>query len=77
MGIDENYLLEAAQCKSQAAQQEQELAIVGALGLTPYKDGNKWCVLWGVNIQEGVCAFGDTPAAAVFNFNEAYYGKNQ
>ena len=24
------------------------------------KDGSQWCILWGIDIQEGVAAFGDT-----------------
>lgn len=36
-----------------------------------FKDGNAWCCLYGVNIQEGVCAFGATPQQAVHNFD--YY----
>lgn len=39
------------------------------------KDGNKWGVLYGDNIQEGVCGFGDTPAEAMNNFDVAWYAK--
>ena len=49
--------------------------IVSKLGLTPYKDGDKWCVLWGENIQEGICGFGDTPIAAMFDFQGAIFGQ--
>lgn len=34
-----------------------------------FPDGNAWCCLYGENIQEGVCAFGATPAEAVRNFD--------
>lgn len=34
-----------------------------------YPDGNKWCALYGDNIQEGVCGFGDTPSDAIHDFN--------
>lgn len=37
-----------------------------------YSDGNMWCVLFGENIQEGVCAFGDTPAKAATAFDIAW-----
>lgn len=37
-------------------------------GLKPYKDGDKWCVLVGDNIQDGVCGFGDTIDEALFEF---------
>lgn len=34
-----------------------------------FKEGNKWCALYGDNIQEGVCGFGDTPIHACIDFN--------
>lgn len=39
------------------------------LGLRPEKDGNQWSVLWGPNMMEGVCSFGDTPEQAIENFD--------
>ena len=35
-------------------------------------DGNQWCVLFGENLQDGVAGFGDTPYAAVLDFNKAW-----
>lgn len=35
-------------------------------------DGNKWSVLLGDNLMEGVCAFGDTPAEAMAAFDKAF-----
>jgi hypothetical protein len=32
-------------------------------------DGNQWCALYGDNIQEGVAGFGDSPAAAMADFD--------
>jgi len=32
-------------------------------------DGNKWCALYGDNLQDGVCGFGDSPAQAFGNFD--------
>lgn len=37
-----------------------------------YPDGNQWCALYGENIQEGVCGFGDTPAKAATDFDIAW-----
>ena len=37
-------------------------------GLKTYKDGNKWCILVGDNIQEGFCGFGDTIDEALYQF---------
>jgi hypothetical protein len=44
------------------------------LRLCPFQDGDKWCVLWGENIQDGIAAFGDTPEAAMFAFDNAMLG---
>ena len=77
MAAHDPYLMEAASCESQAAQAKQQVTLVAALGLVPYKDGAKWCVLWGENIQNGICGFGDTPSEAIHSFNNEYYGIKQ
>jgi hypothetical protein len=33
------------------------------------KDGNKWCALYGDNLQDGVAGFGDTPEQAAIQFD--------
>lgn len=33
-----------------------------------YKDGDKWCCLYGDNLQDGIAGFGQTPANAAHNF---------
>lgn len=38
-----------------------------------FRDGNKWCALYGSNIQEGVCGFGDSPNEAMAAFDRAWY----
>lgn len=38
-----------------------------------YPDGAMWCALYGDNIQEGVCGFGDTPGNAAAAFDESWY----
>jgi hypothetical protein len=35
-------------------------------------DGNQWCALYGDNLQDGVAGFGDTPAAAMREFDKAW-----
>lgn len=37
-------------------------------------DGGKWCALYGENIQDGVCGFGDSPREAAKNFDDAFNG---
>lgn len=38
-------------------------------------DGNQWCALYGPNLQEGVCGFGDSPALAMYEFDKAWLAK--
>lgn len=33
-------------------------------------DGNKWFALYGANLQDGVAGFGDTPEAAMADFDK-------
>lgn len=39
------------------------------LGLIPQRDGDQWCILWGINLQNGVASFGSTPEDAILNFD--------
>jgi hypothetical protein len=34
-----------------------------------YPDGDHWCALYGVDLQEGVAGFGKTPEGACENFD--------
>lgn len=38
-------------------------------------DGNKWCALYGDNLQDGVAGFGDSPAQAMADFDKHWLGK--
>lgn len=57
--------------ESIAAQRQSLWATV--FKLVPYLDGNSWCVLLGDDIQVGICGFGDTPATAIFAFEDAMH----
>ena len=35
-------------------------------------DGDQWCVGVGVNLQEGLYSFADTPAQAITNFKDEF-----
>lgn len=35
-------------------------------------DGTMWCALFGENLQDGVAGFGETPAAAMAEFDKAW-----
>ena len=36
-------------------------------------DGNQWCALYGDNLQDGIAAFGDSPADAMSKFDREWY----
>jgi len=36
-------------------------------------DGNQWCALYGSNLQEGVVGFGESPAAAMRDFDKSWF----
>lgn len=35
-------------------------------------DGNKWCALYGENLQDGVSGFGDSPELAYADFDKQW-----
>lgn len=37
-----------------------------------YPDGDKWCALYGENLQDGLAGFGDTPDEAMVAFDKAW-----
>lgn len=55
-----------------AAVEAEEYNLVALLKPRVFIDGNQWCVLYGENIQEGVCGFGKSPLDAVYAFNKAW-----
>lgn len=38
-----------------------------------YPDGNMWCALYGENLQDGVCGFGEMPEAACADFDKNWH----
>src|SRR3954471_2387743 len=36
-------------------------------------DGNQWCALYGANLQDGVAGFGDSPSAAMIDFDQNWH----
>lgn len=70
---------EILQCKLDAACTDQERAEENMrpfMLLKPqmFKDGDKWCALYGENLQDGVAGFGDTPDEASRAFDAAWKG---
>lgn len=62
---------------------QQEIATVGYEMARPSAifrpalsiDGNKWCALYGENLQDGVAGFGDSPDEACTAFDKAWREK--
>lgn len=62
------------------------MAIVEAMGFLSaphvrmrpriFPDGNKWCCLYGSDLQVGVAGFGDTPEEACAAFDKAWSTEN-
>ena len=40
-------------------------------------DGNMWEAMYGVNPMEGVCGYGESPAAAMLDFDKNWYATLQ
>lgn len=40
-----------------------------------FMDGNKWCALFGENLQDGVAGFGASPEEAFQAFDKAWFKK--
>ena len=38
-----------------------------------YRDGNQWCCLYGEDIQEGICGFGESPYKAIMDWNNSFF----
>ena len=60
----------AEEAVKQAAYEYQRPSVVYRPSL--YPDGSMWCALYGDNIMEGVCGFGETPSKAMYAFDEAW-----
>lgn len=76
LGFDSSFFIDNSVTKNEVLaylekQKEPSMSAEEVLikaGLKPYKDGNKWCILAGDNIQEGICGFGDTIDEALYQF---------
>ena len=57
----------------QNAEERQTVNLVAALGLTPKRDGNQWCFLYGDDLQSGVAGFGNSVRDAAIEFSRNFY----
>lgn len=60
------------QSRHNAAIEAEEINLVALLRPRVFIDGNKWCVLYGEDLMNGVAGFGDSPMLAVYDFNKAW-----
>lgn len=68
-GYQQDFVAEILRVELDTALRKNAWATV--LGLTPFVDGNQWCVLAGEDLQRGIAAFGDTPEKAIWAFDDA------
>lgn len=54
---------------------KQDLALAESLKPRFFIDGDKWCCLYGENIQDGVAGFGDSPHEAMTDWNNQFQAK--
>ena len=69
----EDILHEAAVSKAQSEARKNDPSYI--YRPTFSVDGNKWCALYGENLQEGVAGFGDSPAEAYADFDRNWHKK--
>jgi len=67
--------IDTKQAELTAAIERLEYNLVVVLNPRVFIDGKQWCVLYGENLAEGIAGFGDTPYAAVLDFNKAWTRK--
>ena len=60
------------QSRHNAAIEAEEMNLVALLRPRVFIDGNKWCVLYGDDLMNGIAGFGDSPILAVYDFNKAW-----
>ena len=69
----EDILHEAAISKAQSDDRKNDPSYIFRPQLSI--DGNKWCALYGDNLQDGVAGFGDSPAEAYADFDLKWHEK--
>lgn len=69
-GMASHHMACVAQEYAAAAQEQQRPSVLYKPALSI--DGNKWCALYGDNLQDGVSGFGDSPEAAMADFDKAW-----
>lgn len=77
MSASEQAVLNSQWNAAQMAFQTEEMRQLPHVLMRPTLslDGNKWCALYGDNLQDGVAGFGDSPELAMQDFDSNWRGK--
>jgi hypothetical protein len=57
--------------------QAEEMNLFSILKPKVSIDGDQYCVLYGEDLQSGICGFGDTIILAIRDFNASFTRKNK
>ena len=52
--------------------EQEEYNLFNLLKPKLFIDGAQWCVLYGEDMQSGICGFGESPYKAILEFNKAW-----
>ncbi len=73
IGYDEGFYMDRT--RQQLAEHEERMRPSYLYRPALSVDGNKWCALYGDNLQDGVAGFGDSPAEAYADFDAQWTRK--
>jgi hypothetical protein len=71
--MKEHYDNNEHQIKMNILIEQQEMNLFSLLRPRVTIDGNKYCILYGENLQDGICGFGDTVMLAIYDFNKNFF----
>lgn len=60
------------QVRMSTAVMQEEYTLFAMLKPKVYIDGNQYCVLYGEDLQSGICGFGETIHKAIQDFDKAF-----
>lgn len=53
--------------------EQQEYNLFSLLKPKIFIDGDRWCVLYGDDLQNGLAGFGETPYLAIIDFSKSFH----
>jgi len=72
-GRADQHLMSVAQDFMVTADEQRRPSVIFRPALSI--DGNQWCALYGDNLQDGVAGFGNSPSAAMHDFDRNWLAK--